>query len=86
MLIVNPTKRNNFGSNPSSLSHLPTFTPNKQYVELLVQLAKLPENERKNRTDRYLTIKVQLIQLEAKMTSEEIIANTKLAFPKTTKI
>lgn len=70
----------------STLSTLPTFTPNTKYVDLLVALAKLPENEKKNRTDKYLKIKVQLVQLESKMSGEEIIANTKLAFPKINKL
>lgn len=81
MLVANPIKRNKFGEqNPPSLSNLPTFTPNEEYIYLLGSLHK--ELHRESQIidhDKVKRLRRQLIKIELTLSSQEIICNTRLA-------
>lgn len=79
-LTNNRKKEFKFGLNPSSLSQLPTFSPNEKYIKLLVSLDK---EKKKDYPDivQMKRLRDWLIDMELLMTSQEILCNTKLAFP-----
>jgi len=55
-----------------------TFVPNREYIDRLIKHSILTKDNRKGA--EFIANKNNLLLLELKLTSEEIIQNTKLAF------
>ena len=67
-------------SNPPKLNHLPTFSPNEEYIQLLLSLQK-----ERNKKDNQDSVKVKnlnkrLSNIEATLTPDEIIFNNRIAY------
>jgi hypothetical protein len=55
-----------------------TFVPNREYIDRLIKHSILTKDNKKG--VEYIANKKNLLHLELKLTSKEIIQNTKLAF------
>lgn len=64
------------------MSQLPTYKPNREYIEGLVSLSKMKKEERESNPTKFKKLQRRLSELEATMTSDELLKNHEEAFPK----
>jgi hypothetical protein len=57
------------------------FTPNEDYIKLLTQHASLSKKLRAYATDEYKWLQKKLLKIELEISTNDIIQNTKIAFP-----
>lgn len=57
------------------------FVKNEEYVDLLITHASLTKRHNFSNIPEYSELQKKLLNIERKLSSEEIIKNTKIAFP-----